>query len=64
MLSAPLIGRKQVCKPGSVIDSHLSRRIVANTLKPPPRGDRVSHIPLHGVAPDRVYRTEPFPVGQ
>ena len=25
------------CKPGSVIDSHLSRRTVAGTLKPPPR---------------------------
>ncbi len=25
------------CKPGSVFDSHLSRRIVADALKPPPR---------------------------
>ena len=26
---------EQNCKPGSVFDSHLSRRAVANTLKPP-----------------------------
>ena len=27
--------REQNCKPGSVSDSHLSRRTVAGTLKPP-----------------------------
>ena len=30
----------QVCKPGSVFCSHLSRRTVADTLQPPPRDDR------------------------
>ena len=47
--------REQNYKPGSVSDSHLSRRTVAGTLKPPPRDGRASHMSLHGVAPDRVY---------
>ena len=51
--------REQNYKPGSVFDSHLSRRTVAGTLKPPrerpgkPWGrSPCSHT---GVAPDRVY---------
>ena len=28
---------EQVCKPGSVLSSHLSRRAVTNALKPPPK---------------------------
>ena len=47
------------CKPGPVVDSHLSRRTVAGTFKPPPesgRADLRTEAPLsHGVAPDRVY---------
>ena len=54
---------KQTCKPGSVIeDSHLSRRIVADTLQPPPENGRADHVFSHGVAPDRVYSDELFPV--
>jgi len=51
--------RDRDCKPGSVIDSHLSRRTVANTLKPPKGrpGKPMSH---YGVAPNRVYRTARF----
>ena len=51
----------QVCKPGSVFDSHLSRRAVADALKPPPRDDRAGLLSLHGVAPDRVYSIVPSP---
>lgn len=46
---------EQNCKPGSVFDSHLSRRTVAGTLKPPrerPGQPVCSHT---GVAPNRVY---------
>ena len=35
---------EQNCKPGSVFDSHLSRRTVAGTLKPPPGSGRASHV--------------------
>ena len=52
---------EQNCKPGSVFDSHLSRRIVAGTLKPPreqPGQPPCSHT---GVAPDRVYSDGQFP---
>ena len=55
------IKNERVCKPGSVISSHLSRRIVAGTLKPPPRNGRADHMFLHGVAPDRVYSIELSP---
>ena len=44
----------QVYKPGSVIDSHLSRRIVANTFQPPSRKQPGEPCFLCGVAPDRV----------
>ena len=54
---------KRICKPGSVIDSHLSRRTVTDTLKPPPRDGRAGHLSLRGVAPDRVYITELSPAG-
>ena len=47
-------------KPGSVYDSHLSRRNVAITLQPPKRGQPGQPCPLCGVAPDRVYRTARF----
>ena len=57
--------REQNYKPGSVFDSHLSRRTVAGTLKPPrerpgkPWGrSPCSHT---GVAPDRVYSDGLFP---
>ncbi len=43
------------CKPGSVIDGHLSGTHVAARLKPPPRDGRAGRMSLHGVAPDRVY---------
>ena len=52
---------EQNCKPGSVFDSHLSRRIVAGTIKPPreqPGQPLCSHT---GVAPDRVYSDGQFP---
>ena len=57
---------EQNCKPGSVFDSHLSRRAVASALQPPrerpgrPFGGepRCSHT---GVAPDRVYSDGQFP---
>ena len=32
------------CKPGSVSDSHLSRRAVANAFKPPPKDGRAGHL--------------------
>ena len=54
---------ERICKPGSVIDSHLSRRAVADALKPPPRDGRAGHMSLRGVAPDRVYITELSPAG-
>ena len=50
-----LIYCEQNCKPGSVFDSHLSRRTVASALQPPrerPGQPICSHT---GVAPDRVY---------
>ena len=61
-----LVYCEQNCKPGSVFDSHLSRRAVANALQPPrerpgrPFGGepRCSHT---GVAPDRVYSDGQFP---
>ena len=52
---------EQNCKPGSVFDSHLSRRAVASALKPPrerPGQPICSHT---GVAPDRVYSDGQFP---
>ena len=50
----------RVCKPGSVIDSHLSKPEIARRLQPPPRSGRANHILLHGVAPDRVYIVKPM----
>ena len=51
--------REQNYKPGSVSDSHLSRRTVAGTLKPPRErpGQPWGRSPCShtGVAPDRVY---------
>ena len=32
------------CKPGSVSDSHLSRRAVAGAFKPPPKDGRAGHL--------------------
>ena len=46
---------EQVCKPGSVFDSHLSRRIVADTFKPPRERSGQPMCSHTGVAPDRVY---------
>ena len=46
---------KPACKPGSVWNDHLSRPVVANRLKPPPKDGRAGHMSYHGVAPDRVY---------
>ena len=45
----------RACKPGSVIDSHLSRRTVAGALQPPSRRRPGEPCLLCGVAPDRVY---------
>ena len=45
----------RVCKPGSVIDSHLSRRSVAAAFQPPSRKQPGQPCFLCGVAPDRVY---------
>ncbi len=56
------IYREQNCKPGSVFDSHLSRRAVAGALQPPPEDGRASLMSSHGVAPDRVYSGEQSPV--
>ena len=50
----------RVYKPGSVIDSHLSRRIVAGALKPPDRRQPGKPCLLCGVAPDRVYSNGRF----
>ena len=44
-----------VCKPGSVLNDHLSSPAVANRIKPPPENSRAGHMFSHGVAPDRVY---------
>ncbi len=53
---------EQVYKPGSVFGSHLSRHIVANMLKPPPKDGRAGHMrPFHGVAPNRVYSLSLLP---
>ena len=55
--------REQNCKPGSVSSGHLSGRAVADALKPPPGSGRADHaLPSHGVASDRVYSNERFPV--
>ena len=54
-LQAALIIYDRDYKPGSVIDSHLSRRTVAGTLKPPPGDGRADQCLLRGVAPNRVY---------
>ena len=53
-----------VCKPSSVIEgSHLSRRAVADTLKPPvgkTSSERALLLPV-GVAPGRVYMAAQSP---
>ena len=36
---------ERACKPGSVIDSHLSRRTVAGAFQPPPWDGRAGHSP-------------------
>ena len=46
---------ERVCKPGSVLNGHLSRPDVAIGLKPPPESGRAGHMLSHGVASDRVY---------
>ena len=50
----------RVYKPGSVIDSHLSRRTVAGALQPPSRKQPGKPCFLCGVAPDRVYSNGRF----
>ena len=50
----------RVYKPGSVIDSHLSKPKIALGFQPPPRNGRADLLFLHGVAPDRVYIVEPI----
>ena len=56
----------RVYKPGSVIDSHLSRRTVAGALQPPSRKQPGKPCFLCGVAPDRVYSNGHFyaPLGE
>ena len=49
----------RVYKPGSVIDSHLSKPKIALGFQPPPWSGRANLLLLHGVAPDRVYIVEP-----
>ena len=53
-------------KPGSVIDSHLSRHTVAGMLQPPSRKQPGKTCFLCGVAPDRVYSNGHFyaPLGE
>ena len=46
---------EQICKPGSVVNDHLSRPAVADRFKPPPENGRAGLLFSHGVAPDRVY---------
>lgn len=55
---------ERACKPGSVIDSHLSRRTVADAFQPPPWDGRAGHMSLRGVAPDRVYSAALSPAGE
>ena len=51
----PYHGCEQNYKPGSVFDSHLSSRIVANAIKPPRERSGQPICSHTGVAPDRVY---------
>jgi len=53
-----------VCKPGSVLNDHLSTPAVTDRLKPPPEDGRAGHMSSHGVAPDRVYSTVMSPCGE
>ena len=69
IIERPAVGRaavcNRVCKPGSVLDSHLSCRTVAGTLhatSPETAGPAICL--LHGVAPDRVYSTGQSPAGE
>ena len=50
----------RACKPGSVVDSHLSRHTVAGMLQPPSRKRPGEPCLLCGVAPDRVYSNGRF----
>ncbi len=52
---------ERVCKPGSVLNDHLSNPAVAGRLKPPPEDDRANRMSSHGVAPDRVYSVNMSP---
>ena len=53
--------REPVCKPGSVLNGHLSRPAVAGRLKPPPEDGRAGRMSSRGVAPDRVYSAALLP---
>ena len=53
-------GSEQICKPGFVIDCHLSRTCVTARLKPPVRMCRANGLTC-GVAPDRVCSCSPLP---
>ena len=57
----PLLHMKEnkICKPGSVLDSHLSSPYVTIWLKPPIRGRRAVLTLKLGVAPDGVYIGQP-----
>ena len=46
---------ESVCKPGSVLNDHLSSPAVAGRIKPPPENSRAGLMFSRGVAPDRVY---------
>jgi len=37
--------QEQVCKPGSVVDDHLSRPCITAQLKPPLGDGRAAHVP-------------------
>ena len=55
---------ESVCKPGSVLNDHLSSSSVAERIKPSPEDGRVSLLSSHDVAPDRVYSTNTSPCGE
>jgi len=49
--------KQQICKPGSVLDNHLSRHTVTDMLKRPTSGRQraAATNALLGLAPDGVY---------
>ena len=60
-IAACLFWCEPVCKPGSVLNGHLSRPAVAGGFKPPPEDGRAGLASSLGVAPDRVYSIPMLP---